>query len=136
MNAPFLWSVVPFLAGCLLIPFARVRRLTAAVGFLLCAVLAAIAASIPINSMIIFGSDASLIFTDSMQVLGRRQVLSRVLQLLLYLCSRLSRQFGSSLPVVASPHHFFAPLALMQTGLIIGAISVSPFIYGAFFLQF
>ncbi len=134
MSAPLLWSVFPFAFGALLLLFSEKRKLTIVLALLVCGLLAAIAVTIPINSLILVG-DTSIIFTDSIEVLGRTLSLSRSTQpLLAFFFVYAALWILSSL--VIQVHRFFVPLVLMETALLIGMTAVSPFIYGAFLILF
>ena len=76
MNAPTLFIFIPFIFGALEFFFAEKRKLIAALSLLICFFLVGVSASIPINSMIIYGEN-SLIYTSSADIFGRTLALER-----------------------------------------------------------
>ncbi|HOG22179.1 MAG TPA: proton-conducting transporter membrane subunit [Flexilinea sp.] len=133
MNAPLLWFIIPFFFGAFLLLFSESKRLSIILASIVCLFLIAISATVPINSMVIIGKN-SIIFTDSMEILGRTLSLERAAQPLLaffYSYAFIWILFSAAVRV----HRFFVPLVLMETALVIGVTAVSPFIYGAFFVQ-
>lgn len=134
MSAPVLWSLFPFLFGCLSMLFSEKRKLITILSIVLCLFLAFIALTIPINSMIVYGNN-SLIFTSTKEILGRSLTLERSSQpILAFLYLFAAIWFFGTL--VVQVHRFFVPITIMDIALIIGVISVKPFIYGAFFVEF
>lgn len=134
MSAPTLWFLFPFLFGSLSMLFSEKRNLITILSIILCLFLAVIALTIPINSMIVFGNN-SLIFSSSKEILGRSLTLERSAQpVLVFLFLFTAIWFFGTL--VVQVHRFFVPIAIMDVALIVGVISVKPFIYGAFFVEF
>lgn len=133
MNAPLLWVIVPLTAGLLLMLLSDHQKLTKLTALLICLLLAAIAWLIPINSMIIFGSNTSLVFTDSMNILGRQLILERAHQPLLVFLFLLSAAWILASLVVRT-HRFLVPILMMQLALTIGMVSVKPLTYGIYFI--
>ena len=114
--------------------FSEKRNLITILSIILCLFLAVIALTIPINSMIVFGNN-SLIFSSSKEILGRSLTLERSAQpVLVFLFLFTAIWFFGTL--VVQVHRFFVPIAIMDVALIVGVISVKPFIYGAFFVEF
>ncbi len=82
MNAPLLWFIIPFFFGAFLLLFSESKKLSIILASTVCLFLIAISATVPINSMVIIGKN-SIIFTDSMEILGRTLSLERATQPLL-----------------------------------------------------
>lgn len=134
MSAPVLWFFLPFLFGSLSMLFSEKRKLITILAIILCLFLAFVALTIPINSMIVYGNN-SLIFTSTKEILGRSLTLERSSQpILAFLYLFAAIWFFGAL--VVQVHRLFVPIAIMDIALIIGVISVKPFIYGAFFVEF
>lgn len=130
MSAAALWVYFPFLCGFLMLFFSEKRRVVALLSLLLCGLLALIARSIPVNSMIVFGRN-NLIFSADSALLGRTMSISRSEQTLIaffYFFAAL--WFGGTLFVDC--YRFFVPVGLMDISLLVGVMAVEPFIYGAF----
>lgn len=133
MNAPQLWVFVPLAAGLLLMLLSSLQWIMKLTALLICFLLGSIALLIPINSMIIFGSQTSLVFTDSMSILGRQLILSRNQQPLL-ICLFLLAAFWILASLTVRTHRFQIPVLMMQTGLSIGMIAVRPLSFSIYFI--
>ncbi len=133
MSAPILWIIIPLLCGAFLTLFAEKRRFCAVTALLLCFVLVLIAVFIPVNSMIVF-SNKSIIFTSSMELLGRRLVLEREQQAMMaffYLFAAIWIM-GTFFTDV---NRYFVPIVLMDTALWISVLAIKPFVFGAFMVM-
>lgn len=133
MNAPLLWVVVPLASGLLLMLLSSHQRIMKLTALLICFLLGLIALLIPINSMIIFGSQTSLVFTDSLHILGRQLILERNQQPLLIFLFMLAA-FWILASLIVRTHRFQIPVLMMQIGLSIGMISVRPLSFSIYFI--
>ena len=133
MNAPLLWVVVPLASGLLLMLLSSHQRIMKLTALLICLLLGLVALLIPINSMIIFGSQTSLVFTDSLNILGRQLILGRNQQPLLIFLFMLAA-FWILASLTVRTHRFQISVLMMQTGLSIGMISVRPLSFSIYFI--
>lgn len=129
MTAPALFIVFPFAFGLFEVLFSEKRRLIAVLSLAVCLILIVWAILIPINSMIIYG-DTSLIYTSSLDFLGRTLKLERSQQTMLAFFYALA-SVGILLSLVVPSSRFFVPSVMMMTALVVGVTAVSPFIFGA-----
>lgn len=129
MNAPTLFIFIPFIFGALEFFFAEKRKLIAALSLLICFFLVGVSASIPINSMIIYGEN-SLIYTSSADIFGRTLALERSQQPILSFFYAVAA-IGILLSLAIPSSRFFVPAALTTTAMVVTVIAVKPFIFGA-----
>jgi NADH:ubiquinone oxidoreductase subunit 2 (subunit N) len=129
MNAPFLWILLPASGAILLYFLQEWEKTVAALATLLSLSLAALALWLPIEEQIGIGPWV-VPFTDTLNVLGRRFILSaadRPALVMLYITAAL--WFGAA--PVARSGRVFVPLGLAMVALLTAAIAVDPFLYAA-----
>ena len=133
MSAASLWIYIPFFTGAFLLLVPDRKRFTRIVSLVLTAFLAYIALRIPVNSMIVVNR-SSLIFSSTTRLLGRTIAIDRADQTLVafFYVFTFLWIFGS---IFTRIYRFFIPISLMSTALLIGVISVKPFIYGIFLVM-
>ncbi len=133
MSAAALWIYIPFFTGVLLLLFPDQKRFTRIVSLILTAFLSFTALRIPVNSMIVINR-SSLIFSASTRLLGRSVTIDRADQTLVafFYTFAFLWIFGSMFTRI---YRFFIPTTLISTALLIGVISVQPFIYGIFLVM-
>lgn len=129
MNAPTLFIYIPFIFGALEFFFAEKRKLIAVLSLLICFFLIGVSASVPINSMIIYGEN-SLIYTSSVDLFGRTLALERSQQPILSFFYAVAA-IGILLSLAIPSSRFFVPAALTTTAMVVTVIAVKPFIFGA-----
>lgn len=129
MNAPALYILFPFAFGMLTLLFAEKRKIVAFASLIVCVLLIFSAATLPINSMIIYGEN-SLIYISSAEVMGRTLALERSQQTILAFFYGVAA-VGIILSLVVPSNRFFVPSVLMVTALTVAVIAVRPFIFGA-----
>ncbi len=133
MSAAALWIYIPFFTGAFLLLFSERKRFTRVLSLALTAFLSYTALRIPVNSMIVMNR-SSLIFSSSTRLLGRSITIDRADQTLVafFYVFAFLWIFGS---MFTRCYRFFIPISLMSTALLIGVISVQPFIYGIFLVM-
>ena len=132
MNAPAIWILLPLgLSGLIWLP--RRGRTVAGLGSVIALLLAGFAWLIPIDAALRLGP-LSLKIAPSMQVLGRRFLLSGADQPILTLIYALTALwfFGSEAAGIARR---MVPLGLAITALMIGSLAVEPFLYAALLIE-
>jgi multicomponent Na+:H+ antiporter subunit D len=128
MSAPFIWILVPLVAGVVLGVRQGGRR-TAAQGGSFAALLALLALLIPIDTALALGS-FSIKLAASVQVLGRSFVLGRADGPLLALIYGSAALWFLGSAAAEAPRRFVG-LGLAIVALLVGSLAVDPFLFAA-----
>ncbi len=133
MNSAYIWILFPGLVALVLLLLQKRETLVAILATLTTAVLAAVAALIPMQEQIVLWRWV-IPFSDTFIIFGRRIVLSasdRPALIIIYLVAAL--WFGA-VPL-ARPNRLFAPLGLGMVALLTAAIAVEPFLFAAVLIE-
>jgi NADH-quinone oxidoreductase subunit N len=133
MNSSFVWIVLPFVVGLVLLLFRRQRNLVLLVAASVCFFLVLLAWLLPIGSVIRMGP-ISILISPEWVIIGRRFVLDaadRSFLILMYLFGGVgflgTRQ--------ADAPNYFPAVGLTMLALLIAAQAVEPFLYAALILE-
>jgi NADH-quinone oxidoreductase subunit N len=129
LNSAYLWIFFPCLVSAILLLFQKREVLVAVLGTLIAALLAGLAAFLPVQEQLTFGSWV-INFSDTFDIYGRRFILSaadRPSLIVIYLTAAL--WFGAA--PIARSGRLFVPLGLAMVALLTAAIAVEPFLFAA-----
>ncbi len=133
MNSAYIWIIFPSLVAVILLLFRKQETLVAILATGITAVLAGLAAWLPLQEQIIFWRWV-LPFSDTYIIFGRRIVLSaadRPTLIVIYLTAAL--WFGAA--PLARPNRLFVPLGLGMVTLLTAAIAVEPFLFAGVLIE-
>jgi NADH-quinone oxidoreductase subunit N len=133
MSAPQIWILFPLVAAAILYVFRKWEKATAIAGTLVALALSFLAWRIPLETLFNIGP-WYLRIDDTFFVLGRRFVIDvsdQPIIALLFLA--VSFWFGGSF--VAQAGRSFVPFGLAIVAVLVGALSVEPFLYSALLIQ-
>jgi NADH-quinone oxidoreductase subunit N len=133
LNSAHIWIVFPSLVAVILLLLRKRETLVAILATGTAAVLAGLAAWLPVQEQIIFWRWV-FPFSDTFMILGRRIVLSaadRPSLIVIYLTAAL--WFGAA--PLARPNRLFVPLGLGMVTLLTAAIAVEPFLFAAVLIE-
>ena len=133
MNSAYIWIIFPSLVAVILILLRKRETLVAVLATGITAVLAGLAAWLPLQEQIIFWRWV-LPFSDTFIIFGRRIVLSaadRPSLIVIYLTAAL--WFGAA--PLARPNRLFVPLGLGMVTLLTAAIAVEPFLFAGVLIE-
>jgi NADH-quinone oxidoreductase subunit N len=133
VNAPLIWIVLPVLAGIVLWFLNRRQTLVLWLGGSLCLALALLAQFIPVGETIRFGP-IDFEISATLAFFGRRFILDFGRQSYLVLLYGFAAFwfFGG---ILAGVHRYFVPIGLSIVALLVAALAVEPFLYGAVLIQ-
>ncbi|GIV65905.1 MAG: hypothetical protein KatS3mg047_0298 [Bellilinea sp.] len=133
MSAPILWIIIPLGVGVILWVLRRRRWLASGVAAGLSAILAILAAVLPIGEVIRIGG-TQIELAESLFVLGRSFILTNNERpFLVVVFATCAVWFVGGL--ILQQHRFFAPFGLMVIAALIGAFAVQPFLYAALLVE-
>jgi formate hydrogenlyase subunit 3/multisubunit Na+/H+ antiporter MnhD subunit len=128
MNAPLIWIIFP-LSVAAVIWLLRNERAIAIAGSLISLLLAAMAARLPIETAVEFGSMAFRI-APTFEVLGRKLILTSTSQpVLVIIYGVVAFWFLGTLATEGARR--IVPLGLSITALLVASLAVEPFLYAA-----
>jgi formate hydrogenlyase subunit 3/multisubunit Na+/H+ antiporter MnhD subunit len=133
VSAPLIWIAAPLLAAVVLWFLNRSQSLVLWLGAGLCLFLAALAHFIPVGQSIQFGF-LEFEVSPVLAFFGRRFILDAGRQPYLVLLYSFATFWflGGRLVKV---HRYFVPLGLSMIALLVAALAVEPFLYGAVLIQ-
>ena len=133
MSTPFIWIVLPIIAGISLLFLQKWKTGVAIVGTLLALGLAFVAWRIPMDGTIVFGSWSTTL-EEGMSFAGLRFFLTGTdRSLLITLYGTVAFILGGA--IGARSQRRFVPFGLIIIGFIIAALTIEPIVYGVFFFQ-
>jgi formate hydrogenlyase subunit 3/multisubunit Na+/H+ antiporter MnhD subunit len=133
MSTPFIWIVLPIIAGISLLFLQKWKTGVAIVGTLLASGLAFVAWKIPMEGTLVFGSWSTTL-EDSLSFAGLRFFLTGTdRSLLITLYGTTAFILGGA--IAARSQRRFVPFGLIIIGFIIAALTIEPIVYGVFFFQ-
>ncbi|MEN4042971.1 MAG: proton-conducting transporter membrane subunit [Anaerolineaceae bacterium] len=133
MSAPLIWIVFPLLAATILWFVNRQQQLVFWVGAAICLVLAVLAQHLPVGRETLLAS-MRLEISPFLFFFGRRFILDASRQpylVLLYGFAAVWFMGGQ----LAGAHRYFVPIGLSIIALLVAALAVEPFLYGALLIQ-
>lgn len=133
MNAAYLWILFPLIIALILLFLQRYKVLVAVVGTIISALLAGLAAWLPVQEQLFIWRWA-IPFSDTFILLGRRLTLSasdRPSLVIIYFIAAL--WFGAA--PIAKSGRLFVPFGLGMIALLTAAIAVEPFLFAAVFIE-
>jgi NADH-quinone oxidoreductase subunit N len=133
LNAPLIWIVLPVLAALGLWFIKGKQALVLWLGAILCLLLAVLAHLVPVGESIRFGPlefEISAVFA----FFGRRFILDHGRQSYLVLLYGFAA-FWFTGGILVGVHRYFVPIGLSIIALLVAALAVEPFLYGAVLIQ-
>lgn len=133
MSAPVIWIVIPLVTGMILWLLRRRQWLSGGIAVALSALLAVLAAAMPIGVNLRIGG-LQIEVGESLFILGRSFTLTNnerpFLVMIFTVCAVW---FAGS--IILKQHRLFTPFGLMVVSALIGALAVQPFLYAALLVQ-
>jgi NADH-quinone oxidoreductase subunit N len=133
LSSPFIWILFPFFFSLILIFIPGLTKIKAVIIFIVTALLAILGWLLPIGAKFLAGP-WPLKISDTFTLLGRTLTLSSVDKPILTFFYFLTCiwVFGGLILKLPS---FFAPFGLIVVSLLVAALAVEPFLYGALLIE-